>query len=515
MSSDNMSHTLSIGYRLNTRYQIDSVLGEGGFGVTYKATGESGETVAIKEYYPSGIAIRKAHGDNPYYVTHFEGKLAVNFNKGLERFRQEAYLLKAFSTLQSIVSVLDIFDANNTSYIVMEYIEGLTLKELVSRDGSLRFSEVVELFKPLLSDLSNIHKSGLVHRDISPDNIIIGMDNRLHLFDFGSANHSNMNASKTFTVILKAGYAPPEQYIPNGKIGAWTDIYGISATIFFALTGEAPKDSLQRMQDDSTGAELRKKLETVNDIEPFQVDCIIKGLALSLNERYPSISLFINSLTNKEADDRTTEMRINDHQSKNNVEKKAASKKLVVAILLTPLIAIAAIIGSRSELFAPSKNQTVTTTEIEQTTENTESVETSEEKQEPATTTEEITTEKEEILTMNDLVGQSLEQATNVMKDVDPDIAIQTVEEYNDAYPKGYVTAQSIKADTQFTKGNIKTITLSVSLGEKPATTEKSTTQSTVKKKQKKTTTTTEATTEAKKKSTKKKDGYTTVHIGE
>lgn len=514
MSSDNMSHTLPIGYRLNTRYQIDSVLGEGGFGVTYKATGESGETVAIKEYYPSGIAIRKANGDNPYYVTHFEGKLAVNFNKGLERFRQEAYLLKAFSTLQSIVSVLDIFDANNTSYIVMEYIEGLTLKELVSRDGSLRFSEVVELFKPLLSDLSNIHKSGLVHRDISPDNIIIGMDNRLHLFDFGSANHSNMNASKTFTVILKAGYAPPEQYIPNGKIGAWTDIYGISATIFFALTGEAPKDSLQRMQDDSTGAELRKKLETVNDIEPFQVDCIIKGLALSLNERYPSISLFINSLTNKEADDRTTEMRINDHQGKRDAEKKAASKKLVAALFLTPLIVIAAIIGSRNVLFTALRNEPVTTTEIVLSSESTEQVEVTEEKSD-LETTEEITTEKEKILTMNDLVGQSLEQATNAMEKVDPDIEIQTVEEYNDAYPKGCVTAQSIKADTQFTKGNIKTITLSVSLGEKPATTEKSTTQSTVKKKQKKTTTTTEATTEAKKKSTKKKDGYTTVHIGE
>ena len=167
MTSDKLSHTLPIGYELNSRYHIESVLGEGGFGVTYKATRilsdnaqidasssysasnnlSSMDTahptfVAIKEYYPSGIAARKMHGDNPYYVTHFDGKLSVSFKKGLERFRQEAYLLKEFYNLDSIVSVIDIFDANNTTYIVMEYIEGLTLKNLVGTDGAMPFTEL-------------------------------------------------------------------------------------------------------------------------------------------------------------------------------------------------------------------------------------------------------------------------------------------------------------------------------------------------------------------------------------
>ena len=113
--------------------------------------------------------------------------MAESFRKGIDRFRQEAYLLKEFSNLKCIVSVIDIFDENNTTYIVMKYIEGLTLQKLVEQEGPLPYNELMELMTPLLNDLSLIHESGLVHRDISPDNLLIGTDNMLHLIDFGSA----------------------------------------------------------------------------------------------------------------------------------------------------------------------------------------------------------------------------------------------------------------------------------------------------------------------------------------
>lgn len=285
-------HTLLPGTILHKNYIIDTVLGQGGFGITYSGTCISTKTqVAIKEFFPSGTATR-LNKDGNILVSHFDGQPAASFQKGMHRFLNEANLLKEFHNLGSIVSVYDVFEENGTAYIVMEYIEGITLKQLISDEGVLSFDEMITLFKPVLLDLHEVHKKGLIHRDISPDNLIVGMDNHLHLIDFGAASFKNPNESKTMTVILKSGYAPPEQYISDGRIGAWTDVYALCATMYMVLNGEKPIDSIRRMQNDTldfTGEH--------SDLKDYQKKAILRGLRLNYAERFSSAKLLYQALT--------------------------------------------------------------------------------------------------------------------------------------------------------------------------------------------------------------------------
>lgn len=540
MGKQPLSHTLPIGYRLNERYVIDSILGEGGFGITYKAidskyiasayaksqAGSNTHTlsidsdnaphfVAIKEYYPSGIAARSTQGENPYYVTHFEGKLAVSFNKGIERFRQEAYLLKEFSHLESIVSILDIFDANNTTFIVMEYIEGLTIQNLVRKEGAISFDDIMNLMKPLLKDLSVIHKKGLIHRDISPDNLLIGLDNKLHLIDFGSANHSNLNASKTYTVILKAGYAPPEQYIPNGKMGPWTDVYGICATIYYALTKTSPMDSLARMQQTNQTDSTEKKLLAIQSeggLEEYQMKAILTGLSLSIKERYPSVSMLLNSLTTPSSDDRITE--IHTEYTRKKFKSGIFSNRLFRIIVGVFALLIVLGLGFFTiKTLVNNSGTTLTSKAINNASDS--------------------TTATSDILTMVNFTGWSVDRAISYLSSINSGIQIHTVSEYSNVYDKDKIINQSIKSNTQFTKGSIANMVLTVSKGKEPEqnaqasknnpntdsnnnTTTNNATISDSNSNNTTTSTNNSTNSSSSKNSGKKKDdGYTTIHIGD
>lgn len=537
MGKQPLSHTLPIGYRLNERYVIDSILGEGGFGITYKAidskyiasayaksqAGSNTHTlsidsdnaphfVAIKEYYPSGIAARSTQGENPYYVTHFEGKLAVSFNKGIERFRQEAYLLKEFSHLESIVSILDIFDANNTTYIVMEYIEGLTIQNLVRKEGAIPFDDIMNLMKPLLKDLSVIHKKGLIHRDISPDNLLIGLDNKLHLIDFGSANHSNLNASKTYTVILKAGYAPPEQYIPNGKMRPWTDVYGICATIYYALTQTPPMDSLARMQQTNQTDSTEKKLLAIQSeggLEEYQMKAILTGLSLSIKERYPSVSMLLNSLTTPSSDDRITE--IHTEYTRKKFKSGIFSNRLFHIIAGVFALFIVLVLGFFTiKTLVNNSGTTLTSKAINNASDSTKAT--------------------SDILTMVNFTGWSVDRAISYLSSINSGIQIHTVSEYSNVYAKGKIINQSIKSNTQFTKGSIANMVLTVSKGKEPeqnaqasknnpntdSNNNTTTNNATINDSNSNNTTTSTNNSSSSKNSGKKKDdGYTTIHIGD
>lgn len=522
MSSDKLSHTLPTEYLLNSQYRIESVLGEGGFGITYKAADVTlvDTYVAIKEYYPSGIAARKMQGDNPYYVTHFDGKLAVSFRKGLDRFRQEAYLLKEFSSLESIVSVIDIFDSNNTTYIVMEYIEGLTIQKLVRKDGPMSFPELIDLMKPLLKDMSIIHQKGLIHRDISPDNLLIGMDNRLHLIDFGSANHSNLNSSKTYTVILKAGYAPPEQYIPNGKIGSWTDVYGICATIFYALTGHVPVDSLQRMQHDPANKEIYEKLSNIEALTDYQLDAIICGLSLSAKDRFPSVSLLLNALTTPPGDDRITEIKPHTSVAPSFRKRKIILPVFICTILILAIMIPAIILKDSLQNGSSTKGSTLSAVTTES---NTMSVDTTEGNtiSHAATDNSGETTFENNILTMVNFTGWTINDAAKYLGAVNSGIQIYTNTEYSDTVEKGTVISQSIKENSSFTKGSINNITLTISNGKEPVknnvtdsvnATNKSTYNKTSGSSKSNSTGGSSSNSSSSKKS---KDGYTVIHIGD
>ena len=201
---------------LNGRYIVGRVLGQGGFGITYLALDNpSGERVAIKEYYPSELAGRGLDGCT--VAIHSEER-AENFAYGKAQFLEEARTLAAVSGSGSIVRIYSYFEENGTAYFAMEYVEGVPLDEyLRQKSGHLTAQEAETLFLPLMAALETVHKKGIVHRDIAPDNLIVTGDGTVKLIDFGAARYSTGEKSKSLDVILKHGFAPYEQYMRRGR----------------------------------------------------------------------------------------------------------------------------------------------------------------------------------------------------------------------------------------------------------------------------------------------------------
>uniref|UniRef100_UPI00402907AE serine/threonine protein kinase n=1 Tax=Coprococcus sp. TaxID=2049024 RepID=UPI00402907AE len=222
---------------LQGKYMIGRVIGMGGFGITYIGWDLNLQTyIAIKEYYPESLAQRDAMTTT--IVSTLDSKKEI-YDKGLKRYVEEARNLSKFYQLQGIVSVKDFFYENGTGYIVMEYINGVDLKHyLKGMGGKLDEATVLALMKPVFESLYEVHKNGLVHRDISPDNIMVDNEGKIKLIDFGSVRGQSAETDKTYTVILKHGYAPPEQYYAKGKQGPWTDIYSLCASMYMMRTGE-------------------------------------------------------------------------------------------------------------------------------------------------------------------------------------------------------------------------------------------------------------------------------------
>lgn len=286
------SQSLPAGTVLKDNYIVDAYLGAGGFGITYAGTCRStGDAIAIKEYFPAGLANRE-YVDGRARVSCFKGQAERSFQKGRRRFLHEAEILRQFQELPSIVSVLDVFEENGTAYLVLEHIEGITLKRYIAENGVLSMKALLLLFSPVIHALSRVHSAGLVHRDISPDNLMIGLDNRLHLIDFGAASYENLNESKTMTIILKSGYAPPEQYLTDGRVGSWTDVYGMCATLYYALTGSTPPESIRRIQNDTL-----PPLAGRAAILPWQAQAIHRGMSLQIAGRYKNMEQLYQALT--------------------------------------------------------------------------------------------------------------------------------------------------------------------------------------------------------------------------
>ncbi len=229
-------------------YRLERVLGHGGFGITYLATDLSlDQKVAIKEYYPREFAVRDSTK-----TIHATGSAEDrnNFAWGLDRFREEAKTLARFSH-PNVVAVRRLFEANGTSYIVMDFCEGAPLDQIIKRDAPLSKAVVEVLFKSLLDGLEHVHAAGVMHRDIKPANIFIRADGSPVLLDFGAARQALVSHSRSMTSLATAHYAAFEQYSTHGKQGAWTDIYGLAATLYHAATGEKPKDSPDRILEDT------------------------------------------------------------------------------------------------------------------------------------------------------------------------------------------------------------------------------------------------------------------------
>ncbi len=284
-------HCLRKGTRLIGRYTIEGVLGQGGFGITYLGIDELHEKkVAIKEFFPQGIVTRNIEYQDTVTVT-FVGE-KDNYEKGKERFLKEARTMAKFSKDEGIVKALDFFGINNTAYIVMEYLEGITLKQYLRENQRIAPEDLIELLVPLIESLDEIHSQGMIHRDISPDNIMVLPDGRIKLMDFGAARDYTEFGEKSLSIVLKPGYAPPEQYQTHGIQGPWTDIYALCATMYKCITGENPPDAIERVMDDH----LKKISEFGIVIPPQEEAAIIKGMSVSAKDRYQNIKDFCEDL---------------------------------------------------------------------------------------------------------------------------------------------------------------------------------------------------------------------------
>ena len=232
------------GTLLNDRYIIGKVLGYGGFGVTYIGwDGRLEQKVAIKEYFPSEFSTRMPGQSQ---VTVFNGEKNEQFYDGLKKFVEEAKHLAKFQNEDGIVKIFDSFIENDTAYIIMEYLEGETLKEYLKREKNIPEDEAVEMLMPVMKSLQVVHEVGLIHRDIAPDNIFLTTSGEVKLIDFGASRYATTSHSRSLTVIIKPGFSPEEQYRSRGDQGPHTDVYAIAATLYKMITGKNPPDAMER-----------------------------------------------------------------------------------------------------------------------------------------------------------------------------------------------------------------------------------------------------------------------------
>ena len=292
--------TLPPGTILAGKYFLGKVIGEGGFGITYLAWEMNLEVpVAVKEYFPSGLATRDTQltGGKSKTVSVMAGDQGHYYQSGLRSFEQEARNLAKFQNLPGVVSVKDLFFENQTAYLAMEYIPGITMKQyLRSKGNRLDERTVLRLMRPVLESLDKVHRSGIIHRDISPDNILITADQKVTLIDFGAARMASGNDGKSMTILLKHGYAPVEQYQSKGRQGPWTDVYAICATMYRMISGKVPEEAVDRIENDRV-----KPLTMLAREENFQVsrrvsDVIQKGLSVSASHRYQNVRSLIQEL---------------------------------------------------------------------------------------------------------------------------------------------------------------------------------------------------------------------------
>ena len=284
---------LPLGTCLNERYFLGKVLGEGGFGITYVAWDiVLMVPVAVKEYFPSGIVTREKEGPQTGTLQIYEGKSKLEFEKGKEDFLKEARSLSRFMKLPSIVSVRDFFQENRTAYIVMEYVEGTRVRNYIRKNGKMSGKQMLALMEPVIHSLCDIHKTGLIHRDISIDNLMFDENGQLKLIDFGAARNVEL-PENTITVSIKRGFSPEEQYRAKGEQGPWTDLYSLCGTMYFMLTGKIPDESVERVYADHL-----VPLRQWEDVKlPMQAKCAIdKGMAVLAKDRWQDMEEFYNEL---------------------------------------------------------------------------------------------------------------------------------------------------------------------------------------------------------------------------
>lgn len=335
---ENLPHQLPVGTVLAENFLVGRVLGQGGFGITYIGRDLNLDTVvAIKEYYPTAIVNRDS--EKSYQVSLNTTDVNGHYSDGRDRFVREARALARLQNIPEVVSVRSLFQENNTAYIVMEYAKGIDLRNYVRENGGrIPADLLLPMLEPVLRALDKVHKAGLVHRDVSPDNIMILPNGGTKLLDFGAVRavdkmDSDIDLSHSTEAILKHGFAPMEQYRSRGNLGPWTDEYGVCASIYYCLTGKVPPDAPSRAM-----GEEDVDWSQVPGLKDIQRAALKKGMSLRAKDRFGDMEALRCAIYEE-----TAEIQVLPEGPRTQAEHRSMGKKKsgggwVAAVLLLILL---------------------------------------------------------------------------------------------------------------------------------------------------------------------------------
>ncbi len=479
---------------LQDRFIIGKVVGCGGFGVTYIAWDNLLQhKVAIKEYLPSEFSTRMPGISQ---LTIFEGDKTEQFGDGMQKFLDEARRLAKFQNEPGIVKIFDCFEENRTAYIVMEYLQGITLTQYLEEHGQIPEDEAVQMVLPILNSLKNVHREGIIHRDIAPDNIMVTDDGQVKLIDFGAARYATTSHSRSLTVIIKQGYSPVEQYQSRGNQGAYTDVYAMGSVLYRMITGCTPPDSMERNAyfENSRKDILEPLHKSVKRISENKENAILNAMNIRIEDRSPDMDTLIRQLTTDEP-----VARINGKIKRKDILQWPLWVKITIPMAMMGVIAllvllITGVIGFEfkkpREIGIPDGMTRVPriVTMDEESAKNTLL-----EKQlnyMVVGTKNDETIESGCVLTQNASVGSivainysvevvisaGIEQyevpyMVGILKEeavtaLESSFTYEIVEEFDSVIEKGYVTKQSIDGGVEVDKGTL--ITLTISKGRNP-----------------------------------------------
>ena len=315
---------LKPGTILEGKYLVGEMLGQGGFGITYIGFDLLLEQkVAIKEYYPmsTGMVSRDGHS-TVVWSSAMMGKTGTQ--KGFDSFLKEARKMAKLGGIPGVVGVKSVFIQNETAYIVMDFIEGETLLKKLQKNGPMDFDSCVKLMTPIMQALAEVHEHGIIHRDISPDNIMVRPDGKLILLDLGAAKdldiQGNDGSVQSSQMVAKHGFSPIEQYSKSGKVGPWTDIYAMAATIYYCCTGILPPPATDRTIDDTLACQPR--------LTQAQFDILADCMHMRPQDRPQSMDTLLQMLTRLQGEAKVEPPKvIPEVEPPKPVETKAAPPK--------------------------------------------------------------------------------------------------------------------------------------------------------------------------------------------
>lgn len=317
-------HCLTPGTILGNHFIVGTVIGFGGFGITYKCYDTTlGIIVAAKEFYPTGL-VNRSPGETK--VGLLSGERREQYNAQLKRFFMEAQSVAQFGKAKDIVNIYDYFEENKTAYIIMEYIDGILLKDYLEKQGAMPAEVALGVIMPVIEGVKKIHSKGIIHRDISPDNIFITDENSIKIFDFGAAQLNSSKEGMAGEKVIKVGYSAPEQYRDKSRQGFYTDIYSVGAILYQMLTGRKPIESTERERRDKLKSPLELGVKVNSNVDR----AVMEAMAVQPELRYQNIQQFEEALRNK----RTAEY------PKDKIKKRKRKRNWIIASAAALVLAV-------------------------------------------------------------------------------------------------------------------------------------------------------------------------------